>query len=113
MAPDSSATVSSYDLRIHSLLSFHDRLAAFKDGSDRPRAYLERCLAVIDVLEGEIKACAALNIEGARAAADASTGRYKEGRPNSLVDGMPFGVKDLYETVDMPTQMNSPKYDGW
>ena len=27
------------------------------------RAYLERCLAVIDVLEGEIKACAALNIE--------------------------------------------------
>jgi hypothetical protein len=79
MALDSSATVSSYDFRIHSLLSFHDRLVAFKDGSDRPRAYLERCLAVIDVLEGEIKACAALNIEGARAAADALTGRYKEG----------------------------------
>ena len=95
IAPDSSATVSSYDLRIHSLLSFHDRLAAFKDGSDRPRAYLERCLAVIDVLEGEIKACAALNIEGARAAADALTGRYKEGRPNSLMDGMPFCAKGL------------------
>ena len=113
MARDSSATVSPYDLRIHSLLSFHDRLAAFKDGSDMPRACLERCLAVIDVLEGEIKAFAALNIEGARAAAVASTGRYKEGRANSLVDGMPFGAKDLYETVDMPTQMNSPKYDGW
>ena len=26
---------------------------------------------------------------------------------------MPFGAKDLYETVDMPTQMNMPKYDGW
>ncbi|MEC8173202.1 MAG: hypothetical protein VX090_07465, partial [Pseudomonadota bacterium] len=65
IAPDFSATVSSYDLRIHSLLSFHDRLAALKDGSDKPRAYLERCLAVIDVLEGEIKACAAINIEGA------------------------------------------------
>ena len=56
MATDSSATVSSYDLRIDSLLSFHDRLAAFKDGSDTPRAYLERCLAVIDALEGEINA---------------------------------------------------------
>ena len=95
MTTDSSATVSSYDLRIESLLSFHDRLVAFKDGSDRPRAYLERCLAVIDVLEGEIKACAALNIEGARAAADALTGRYKEGRPNSLMDGMPFCAKGL------------------
>ena len=52
MAPDSSATVSPYDPRTHSLLSFHDRLAAFKDGSDTPRAYLERCLAVIDALEG-------------------------------------------------------------
>ena len=96
MAPDSFATVSPHDLRIHSLLSFHDRLAAFKDGSDTPRAYLERCLAVIDVLEGEIKAFAALNIEDARAAADASTGRYKEGRPNSSVDGMPLGARDLY-----------------
>ena len=64
MATDSSATLSSYDLRIDSLLSFHDRLAAFKDGSDTPRAYLERCLAVIDMLEGEINSCAALNIEG-------------------------------------------------
>ena len=65
------------------------------------------------MLEGEIKTCAALNIEGARAAADALTGRYKEGRPNSLVDGMPLSAKDLYETVEMPTQMNIPKYDGW
>ena len=69
MATDSSATLSSYDLRIDSLLSFHDRLAAFKDGSDTPRAYLERCLAVIDMLEGEINSCVALNIEGARATA--------------------------------------------
>ena len=66
-----------------------------KTGSDTPRAYLERCLAVIDALEGEIKACAALNIEGARAAADASTGRYKEGRAISLMDGMPFCAKGL------------------
>jgi len=112
MAPDSSSA-RSYDPRSHSLLSFHDRLPAFEDRSDTPRAYLERCLSVIDALEGEVKAFAALNIEGARAAADDSTARYKEGRARSPVDGMPFGVKDLYETIDMPTQMNSPKYDGW
>ena len=26
---------------------------------------------------------------------------------------MPVCIKDLYETVDMPTQMNSPVYEGW
>ena len=112
MAPDSTRQ-SGYDPRTHELLSFHDRIPAFEEGTDSPRDYLERCLETIETLEGAVKAFAAMNVEGARAAADASTARYKEGRPRSLVDGMPFGVKDLYETVDMPTQMNSPKYAGW
>ena len=109
---DSTATVE-YDPRTHRPLSFHDHIAAFENGSDTPRAYLERCLEVVDALEGTIQAFAAMNVEGARAAADASAARYKAGTAQSRVDGMPFGVKDLYETVDMPTQMNSPKYAGW
>ena len=106
-------TTTEYDPCTHRLLSFHDHIEAFEDGSDTPRAYLERCLEVIDSLEGEVNAFAAMNIEGARAAADASTARYKAMQALSRLDGMPFGVKDLYETVDMPTQMNSPKYLGW
>ncbi|MEM9682074.1 MAG: amidase family protein, partial [Pseudomonadota bacterium] len=109
MASDTAA----YDPRTHELLSFHDRIAAFEDGSDTPRDYLERCLATIDEREPTVRAFAAMNVEGARAAADAASERYKAGKPLSLVDGMPFGVKDLYETVDMPTQMNSPRYEGW
>ena len=109
MASDTAA----YDPRTHRLLSFHDRIAAFEEGSDSPRDYLERCLAIIDEREPTVRAFAALNVAGARAAADAASERYKAGKPLSLVDGMPFGVKDLYETVDMLTQMNSPKYEGW
>jgi Asp-tRNA(Asn)/Glu-tRNA(Gln) amidotransferase A subunit family amidase len=112
MALHTTALVE-YDPRTVRLLSFHDAIPRFLDGSDTPRAYLERCLETIEAREPEVKAFVCMNIEGARADADASSKRYQNGRPLSLVDGMPFGVKDLYETVDMPTQMNSPVYAGW
>src|SRR5262249_16003209 len=68
-----------------------------------PRAYLERCLAVIADREPVVKAWFVLNPSGAREAADASTERYRRGRPISSIDGMPIGIKDLIETKDLPT----------
>jgi Asp-tRNA(Asn)/Glu-tRNA(Gln) amidotransferase A subunit family amidase len=107
------APQATYDPHTHQVLSFHDAIPRFCDGRDTPRAYLERCLETIAARELTIQAFACLNLAGARAAADASDRRYKAARPLSLVDGMPFGVKDLYETVDMPTQLNSPIYADW
>lgn len=107
------ASPTIYDPRTVNRLSFHDTVPRFLDGSDTPRAYLERCLETIAMREPDVKAFVTLNIEQARRDADAATERYRAGRPLSLVDGMPFGVKDIYETVDMPTQMNSPVYEGW
>ena len=104
---------ATYNPHTVQLLSFHDVVPRFLDGSDTPRAYLERCLETIEVREPDVKAFVTLNIDQARQDADAATERYQAGRPLSLVDGMPFGVKDIYETVDMPTQMNSPVYEGW
>ena len=48
-----------------------------------------------------------------RKAADASTTRWKSGRPLSPIDGMPMGVKDVIETDDMPTEMGSPLFKGY
>ncbi len=31
----------------------------------------------------------------------------------SPIDGMPVGIKDIIETVDMPTEMGSPLFAGW
>ena len=59
-----------------------------------------------------MKAFVALNEAGARAAADASTARWKAGRPLSAIDGMPIGIKDLLETKDMPTQMGCGAFRG-
>ena len=51
------------------LRPFHSATAAFADGSDTPRDYLERCIAAIDAHEGIIGAFVATNLDGARAAA--------------------------------------------
>jgi Asp-tRNA(Asn)/Glu-tRNA(Gln) amidotransferase A subunit family amidase len=85
----------------------------FMDGSDSPRDLLERCLAALDRWETRIDAFVNLNIDGARAAADASTRRWVEGKPRSAIDGMPLGIKDIIETIDMPTENGSPLYAGW
>jgi Asp-tRNA(Asn)/Glu-tRNA(Gln) amidotransferase A subunit family amidase len=108
-----------YDPTRFKALTWFDATAAFADGSDTPRAYLERCLETVDAREPVVQAFAALNRESARAAADASTARWKAGKPLSPIDGMPVGIKDLLETKDMPTQLgceamkgNFPKNDN-
>ena len=53
-----------------------------------------------------------LNESGARAQADASTERWRNGRPLSQIDGMPIGIKDLLETKDMPTQLGCAAFAG-
>jgi len=100
-------------------LTFHDAARRFTDGNDSPRAYLERCLETIASREPEVKAFTAINESAARATADASTARWKAGKPLSRIDGMPVAIKDLLETRDMPTEMgcaamkgNFPKRDN-
>src|SRR5689334_19088787 len=85
----------------------------FVAGGDTPRACLERYLERIEKREKEVQAFVALNLDGARAAADAATSRYRAGHPLSPVDGMPVGIKDILETEDMPTEFGSPIYKGW
>ena len=85
----------------------------FRAGVESPRDYLERCLRRIDEREPEVRALVALNVEGARRAADASGERYRAGKPLSSIDGMPIAIKDIIETEDMPTEFGSPIYKGW
>jgi Asp-tRNA(Asn)/Glu-tRNA(Gln) amidotransferase A subunit family amidase len=93
-------------------LTFHDATKRFSDGSDTPRAYLERCLETVAAREPVVKAFTAINEAGAREAADASSARWKQGKPLSSIDGMPLAIKDLLETKDMPTQMGCEAFKG-
>jgi Asp-tRNA(Asn)/Glu-tRNA(Gln) amidotransferase A subunit family amidase len=83
-----------------------------RSGKVTPRAYLEECLDRIAKLDPRIGAFVSLNADGARKAADASTARWRDGKPLSAIDGMPIAVKDVIETADMPTGQGSPMWEG-
>src|SRR5579872_2201776 len=85
----------------------------FAAGAQTPREFLEQSLALLDVWEPRVGAFVCTNLPAARAAADRSTARWKAGKPASPIDGMPVGIKDIIETVDMPTEMGSPLFAGW
>jgi Asp-tRNA(Asn)/Glu-tRNA(Gln) amidotransferase A subunit family amidase len=85
----------------------------FKSGDDTPRAFLESCLDAYAAWEPKIGAFVHTKFDAARAAADASTLRWQQAKPLSVIDGMPIGVKDIIETADMPTEMGSPLFKGW
>tara|TARA_Y100000746_G_scaffold72529_1_gene60572 strand:+ start:804 stop:2177 length:1374 start_codon:yes stop_codon:yes gene_type:complete len=100
--------LSNYNPNTNELLTFQSSIVDFVNGNDTPTAYLERCISEISKREPEINAFVNLNIDGARKAAAASTERYKIGKTLSRIDGMPIGIKDLFETKDMPTECGSP-----
>lgn len=105
--------VLPYDPQTQPRLSFSAARTAFREGQDTPRAFLERCLEKFERREPDVRAFVCTNLPGVRAAADAATARYRAGRPLSPVDGLPLGIKDVFETEDMPTEMNSPAFTGY
>src|SRR5262247_2442457 len=99
-----ATALETYDPRTFRARTFYDATPRFRDGTDTPRAYLERCLETIAACEPVVQAFAALNEAGA------STARWQAGQPLSAIDGLPIGIKDLLETRDMPTQMGCAAY---
>jgi len=87
--------------------------AAFRAGTDDPRAALERRIATIEAREPEVGAFVITDLGRARADADAASARWAAGTPLSAIDGMPLGIKDIMETADMPTEQGSPLFAGW
>ena len=88
--PDSGANG-----RFHSIKDFHD---AYLSGALTPSDFVEQLLPLIrrDVAQRTPYSTAFMDskVELIRAAAEASTQRYKQGQPLGVLDGVPFGVKD-------------------
>ncbi|MEW5420355.1 amidase family protein [Amorphus sp. 3PC139-8] len=77
-----------------------------------PRDFLEECLAALEGQEGAVKAFVSFDLIAARAAADAAADRWRQGRPLSELDGLPFAVKDCFDVAGLPTRVNSPVFDN-
>jgi amidase len=71
-------------------------------------ALVAACLERIAAREGEVHAWAHLD---ANRALEQARARDRE-PPRSRLHGVPFGIKDVIDTADMPTEYNSPIYRG-
>ena len=100
-------------MTIPQVIPFFSAAANFAGSSDTPREFLERCLARLETFEPAVGAFVCHDIAAARAAAELSAERWRDGRPLSPIDGMPLGIKDIIETADMPTEQGSPLFVGW
>jgi Asp-tRNA(Asn)/Glu-tRNA(Gln) amidotransferase A subunit family amidase len=89
------------------MLSLLDLVRRLDAGEIKLHAVVELCAEAIAAREPEIHAFVALDIDAARKAAD-------QPRLSSLpLRGLPLGIKDIYDTVDLPTQYGSPIYTGY
>ncbi len=76
-------------------------------GELTPRAVVELCAETIAAKETEIGAFVSPHPAGG------GGGAYAPGRAATPLRGLPVGIKDIYDTADLPTQYGSPIYSGY
>ena len=93
-------------------MTMKELTAKYSSGELSPTEYVRQCIDRIDACE-EYRYFVFVNREKAIAAAEESAARYRAGQPLSPLDGVPYGVKDLIDTKDMPTTQGSAIYQGY
>lgn len=71
------------------------------------------CFGQIERWESRIHAWIYLDRVGALAKANAIDVAIRDGRFPGPLGGVPVGIKDIFNTIDMPTQMGSPIWSGF
>src|SRR5438445_7858336 len=80
-----------------------------ENGELSAEAVVASCLGRIAEREPVVRAWSYLAAEAALAQARAVDKAGKK----TLLNGVPFGLKDIFDTADMPTTYGSPIYVGW
>ncbi|MEQ8195234.1 MAG: amidase, partial [Rhodospirillales bacterium] len=83
-----------------------------RDGEINPVELTEACLARIDEHEDAVRAWSHLDPDHALAQAQALYEAQQTGAPLGPLHGIPVGIKDIFDTFDMPTENGSPIYAG-
>lgn len=83
-----------------------DLARRIEDGKLTPAAVVDLCARTIEAREAEIGAFVTLDIDAARKLAQDEGARLSR----SPLRGLPVGVKDIFDTADLPTSYGSPIY---
>jgi Asp-tRNA(Asn)/Glu-tRNA(Gln) amidotransferase A subunit family amidase len=93
-------------------LSATDAARMIRDGALDSEQLVEACLARVRETDPRVQAWAFLDPDHALRQARAADERRREGRPTGPLHGVPVGVKDIFDTADMPTENGSVLHAG-
>src|SRR3954451_17324058 len=88
------------------LLSALDLARRVEAGEFSPEGMIDLCATAIQARENDVGAFTHLDIEGARAHARGNAEKLRA----SPLRGLTVGLKDIYDTADMPTEYGSKAY---
>jgi len=96
----------------HALLSATEAAQRIRDGVLTSEELVQACLERIRALEPKVQAWTFLDEEHALAQARAADEHKRSGKPIGPLHGVPVGVKDIFDTGDMPTENGTVLHRG-
>ncbi|MGY3618809.1 amidase [Bradyrhizobium sp. USDA 10063] len=93
-------------------LSLTEAAAGIRDGRFSSAELVGDCLKRIDEVDRDIQAWAFLDRGHAMRQAEAADDHRKQGKAAGPLHGVPVGIKDIFDTGDMPTEFGSALWAG-
>ncbi|HEU5019287.1 MAG TPA: amidase [Pseudolabrys sp.] len=92
--------------------SLAETITALRGGAVAAEQMVEGCLARIEKADGPVQAWTFLDPEYALAQARALDKARAKGQPIGPLHGIPVGIKDIFDTSDMPTENGTVLHAG-
>ncbi len=93
-------------------LSAREAIQAIRDGEITSQDLVKSCLDRIVEYDGTIRAWVHLDPDHALEQARAADEARERGFPLGALHGIPVGIKDIFDTADLPTEMGTPLHAG-
>ncbi len=98
------------DFRTHDIARLHQAIASLRI---TPADIAEHCIERVSRLEGALGAWAGFDPHRLMQAATEAAQRLARGESLRALEAIPVGVKDIFNTADLPTEMGSPLWAGF
>jgi Asp-tRNA(Asn)/Glu-tRNA(Gln) amidotransferase A subunit family amidase len=93
-------------------LSLTEAAEEIREGRVTSMELVGDCLKRVEEVDGKVQAWAFLDRDHAIRQAEAADVHRQHGRALGPLHGVPIGVKDVFDTGDMPTELGSPVWAG-
>jgi Asp-tRNA(Asn)/Glu-tRNA(Gln) amidotransferase A subunit family amidase len=93
-------------------LSLTEAVADIRDGRISAAELVADCLKRVDDVDADIEAWAFLDRDHAMRQAEAADHNRKQGKAIGPLHGVPIGIKDIFDTGDLPTEFGSRLWVG-